>query len=171
MITSTTYITLNSKTHTCMYLFPFFIIKEFIEVQTANCSLWSNGAMYFELKFISNDTGKWLYSFNHLLHSDLSTIYFPSSLNKLKLFLSPFSDCSNTNHATRKKKKKLRNRIEVRQDLYLSVRTVSKLSPFGNLSHRVYCLADIFFRRRRPMSITGVVVGKHRFHDIKTVLC
>ena len=90
------------KTHTCMYLFPFFIIKEFIEVQTANCSLWSNGAMYFELKFISNDAGKWLYSFNHLLHSDLSTIYFPRSLNKLKLFPFP-SDFSNTNHATRKK--------------------------------------------------------------------
>ena len=111
MITSTTYITLNSKTHTCMYLFPFFIIKEFIEVQTANCSLWSNGAMYFELKFISYDTGKLLYLFNHLLHSDLSTIYFPSSLNKLKLFLSPFSDCSNTNHATRKKKKTLRKKL------------------------------------------------------------
>ena len=67
--------------------------------------------------------------------------------------------------------KTLRNGIEVRQDLYLSVRTLSKLSPFGNLSHRVYCLADFFFRRRRPMSITDVVVGKHRFHDIKTVLC
>ena len=48
--------------------------------------------------------GKLLYSFNHLLYSDLSTIYFPSSLNKLKLFLSPSSDCSNKNHVTRKKK-------------------------------------------------------------------
>ena len=65
----------------------------------------------------------------------------------------------------------LRNGIEVRQDLYLSVRTLSKLSPFGNLSHRVYCLADFFFTRRRPMNITGVVAGTHRFHDIKTVLC
>ena len=65
--------------------------------------------------------------------------------------------------------KTLRNGIEVRQDLYMSVRTLSK--SFGNLSHRVYCLADFFFRRRRPMNITGVVAGKHRFHDIKTVLC
>ena len=39
----------------------------------------------------------------HLLHSDLSTIYFPSSLNKLKLFPFP-SDFSNANYATRKKK-------------------------------------------------------------------
>ena len=100
LITSTTYITPNNKNTHMSVSISFFIIKEFIEVQTANCSLWSNGAMYFELKFISNDTGKWLYSFNHLLHSDLSTIYFPSSLNKLKLFLSPSSDCSNTNHAT-----------------------------------------------------------------------
>ena len=66
--------------------------------------------------------------------------------------------------------KTLRNGIEVRQDLYLSVRTLSKLSPFGNLSHRVYCLADFFFRRRRLMSISGVVVGKHRFHDIKNCI-
>ena len=66
--------------------------------------------------------------------------------------------------------KTLRNGIEVRQDLYLSVRTLSKLSPFGNLSHRVYCLADFFFTRRRPMNITGLVAGTHRFHDIKTVL-
>ena len=63
----------------------------------------------------------------------------------------------------------LRNEIEVRQDLYLSVRTLSRLSPFGNLSHRVYCLADFFFTRRRTMNITGVVAGTHRFHDIKTV--
>ena len=66
--------------------------------------------------------------------------------------------------------KTLHNGIEVRQDLYLSVRTLSKLSPFGNLSHRVYCLADFFFTRRRPMNITGVVAGTHRFHDIKAVL-
>ena len=116
MITSTTYITLNSKTHACMYLFPFFIIKEFIEVQTANCSLWSNGAMYFELKFISNDTGKLLYFFNHLLHSDLSTIYFPSSLNKLKVFPSTSPDCSYKNDATRKKTLRKNLPLFVRQD-------------------------------------------------------
>ena len=65
----------------------------------------------------------------------------------------------------------LRNGTEVREDLYLSVRTLSKLSPFGNLSHRVCCLADFFFTPRRPMNITAVVAGTHRFHDIKTVSC
>ena len=98
LITSITYITLSGK-NTNMY--EFLITRKLSIV--ANCSLSSNETMFFKWKFISNDIGKFLYSFNHLLHSDLSTIYFPSSLNKLKLFLSPSSDCSNTNHATRKK--------------------------------------------------------------------
>ena len=97
LITSITYVTLNGKNTN---IYEFLITRKLSIL--ANCSLWSNETMFFKWKLISNDIGKFLYSFNHLLHSDLSTIYFPSSLNKLKLFPFP-SDFSNTNHATRKK--------------------------------------------------------------------
>ena len=48
---------------------------------------------------------------------------------------------------------------------------LSNLSPFGNLSHHVFFLFDLFFRHRRPINVAGVVVGNPRFHHIKTVLC
>ena len=67
--------------------------------------------------------------------------------------------------------KTLRNGIELRQDLYHSMRKLSNLSPFGNLSHGVFSSVDLFFRRRRPMNITGAVARNLRFHHIKTVLC
>ena len=46
---------------------------------------------------------------------------------------------------------------------------LSNQSPFGNLSHGVFSSVDLFFRRRRPMNITGVVSGNPRLHHIKTV--
>ena len=64
-----------------------------------------------------------------------------------------------------------RNGIELRQDLYRSMLKLSNLSPFGNLSHGVFYSIDLFFRRRRPMNITGAVARNLRFHHIKTVLC
>ena len=68
-------------------------------------------------------------------------------------------------------RKTLHNGIELRQNLYLSMRKLSKLSPFGNLSHSVFVSVDLFFNRRRPMNITGAVAGNPWFHEIKTVLC
>ena len=44
-------------------------------------------------------------------------------------------------------RKTLRNGIEIRQDRYLSMRRLSNLSPFGNLSHGVFFSVDHFFRR------------------------
>ena len=100
MITSTTYFTLNSKNHTheCIYLF-FLLTRKLLIL--ANCSLWSNETKY---------------AFDHLLHSDLSTIYFPSSLNKLKVFPSTSPDCSYKNDATRKKTLRKNLPLFVRQD-------------------------------------------------------
>ena len=98
LITSITYVTLNGK-NTDIYE---FLITRKLSI-LANCSLWSNETMFFKWKLISNDIGKFLYSFNHLLHSDLSTIYFPSSLNKLKLFPFPF-DFSNKPRDEKKKR-------------------------------------------------------------------
>ena len=63
-----------------------------------------------------------------------------------------------------------RNGIELRLDLYLSLRKLSNLSPIGNLSHGVFFPVDLFIRRRRPMIITGVVDRSPRFHHIHIVL-
>ena len=63
--------------------------------------------------------------------------------------------------------KTLRNEMKLRQDRYLSLRRLSNLSPFGNLSHGVSFLIDLFFRRTRPMNITDAVTGNPRFHPIK----
>ena len=52
----------------------------------------------------------------------------------------------------------------------LSMRKLSDLSPFGNLSHGVFSSVGLFFRGRAPMNITRAVTGNPRFHDIKTVL-
>ena len=100
LITSTTYFTLNSKNHTheCIYL--IFLLTRKLSI-LANCSLWSNETKY---------------AFDHLLHSDLSTIYFPSSLNKLKVFPSTSPDCSYKNDATRKKTLRKNLPLFVRQD-------------------------------------------------------
>ena len=67
-------------------------------------------------------------------------------------------------------RKTLRNGLRLRQDLYLSMRKLSKLSPISNLSHGVFFSVDLFFRRRRPMNITGAVAGNSRFHHRKTAL-
>ena len=53
----------------------------------------------------------------------------------------------------------------------LSMRWISNLSPFGNLSHDVFFSLDLFFRGWRPVNITGAVTGNPRFHQIQTVLC
>ena len=66
--------------------------------------------------------------------------------------------------------KTLRNGLRLRQDLYLSMRKLSKLSPISNLSHGVFFSVDLFFRRRRPMNITGAVAGNPRFRYRKTAL-
>ena len=68
-------------------------------------------------------------------------------------------------------RKTLRNVIELRQDQYMSMRKLSNLSPFGNLSHGVFFSVDLSFRPRRPMNITGAIARYPRFHHIKTVLC
>ena len=67
-------------------------------------------------------------------------------------------------------RKTLRNVIELRQDQYTSMRKLSNLSPFGNLSHGVFFSVDLFFRGRRPMNITGAVARDPRFRYTKTVL-
>ena len=66
-------------------------------------------------------------------------------------------------------RKTFRDGIELRQDRYLSMSRLSNQSPFGNLSHGVFSSVDLFFRRRKPMNITGVVSGNPRLHHIKTV--
>ena len=63
--------------------------------------------------------------------------------------------------------KTLRNGMKLRQDRYLSLRRLSNLSPFGNLSHGVSFSVDLFFRRTRLMNITDAVTGNPRFHHIK----
>ena len=65
----------------------------------------------------------------------------------------------------------LRYGIDFAKNLYLSMRKLSILSPFGNLSRSVFFSVDLFFRRRIPMNITDAVAENPRFHDIKTVLC
>ena len=53
----------------------------------------------------------------------------------------------------------LRNGVELRQYRYLNMRRLKNLSPLNNLSHGVFFSVDLFFRRKRPMNITGAVVG------------
>ena len=70
--------------------------------------------------------------------------------------------------------KTVRNGIELRQDLHLSMRKLSNLSrsvAFWQSFPRCFFSVDLFFRRRRPMGITGAVAGNLRFQHIKTVLC
>ena len=67
--------------------------------------------------------------------------------------------------------KTLRNGMNFRQDRYLSLRRLSNLSPFGNLSHGVSFSVDLFFRRTRLMNITDAVTGNPRFHHIKKMYC
>ena len=57
------------------------------------------------------------------------------------------------------------------EDLDLSMRKLSNLSPFGNLPRSVFFLIDLFSRRRGPMNIKGAVSGNLSFHYIKAVLC
>ena len=64
-------------------------------------------------------------------------------------------------------RKTLRNGIEIRQDRYLSMRRLSNLLPFGNLSHGVFFSVEFFSRRRRPLNITSAVAGNPIFHRIK----
>ena len=64
-------------------------------------------------------------------------------------------------------RKALRKGIEFLQDLYLSMRKLSNLSPSGNPS---FFSVDLFSRHRGPMNITDEVAGNPRFHHIKTVL-
>ena len=59
-------------------------------------------------------------------------------------------------------RKSLCNGIELHQDRYLSMRRLSNLSHFGNLSHGVFFSVELFSRRTRPMNITGAVVGNPR---------
>ena len=65
----------------------------------------------------------------------------------------------------------LRNRTELRYDRYPNMRSLSNQSPLGNLCYGVFFSVDHFFRRRRPMNITGAVARNPRFHRIKTALC
>ena len=51
------------------------------------------------------------------------------------------------------------------------MRRLSNLSPFDNLFPGVFFSVELFLRRRRPMNITGALLGNPRFHHIKTVLC
>ena len=67
--------------------------------------------------------------------------------------------------------KTLRNGMNFRQDRYLSLRRLSNLSPFGNLSHGVSFSVDLFFRRTRLMNIMDAVTGNPRFHHIKKMHC
>ena len=61
--------------------------------------------------------------------------------------------------------------MERRQDLYLSIRKLSNLSLFGNLSHSVFFSVDLIFWRKRLTNITRAVAGNPRFHLVKTVFC
>ena len=54
-------------------------------------------------------------------------------------------------------RKALRDGIELRQDLYLSMRKLSNLSPSGNLSHGISFSVDLIFKGGRPMNITKAV--------------
>ena len=67
-------------------------------------------------------------------------------------------------------RKALRDGIELSQDLYLSMRKLSNLSPSVNLSHGVSFSVYLFFKGGRPMNITKAVSGNPSFHHIKTVL-
>ena len=69
--------------------------------------------------------------------------------------------------------KTLLNGVELRQEL--SMRKLSNLlhhlSPFSNLSHGVFFLVELFFRRRSPLNITVAVVRNRRFRHLKILLC
>ena len=66
-------------------------------------------------------------------------------------------------------RKTVRSGIELRIWACVNFQLCHDLSPPGNLSHGVFFSVDPFFRRRRPVNITGVVSGKPRLHYIKTV--
>ena len=66
-------------------------------------------------------------------------------------------------------RKTVRSGIELRIWTCVNFQLCHDLSPLGNLSHGVFFSVDPFFRRRRPVNITGAVSGKPRLHYIKTV--
>ena len=66
-------------------------------------------------------------------------------------------------------RKTVRSGIELRIWACVNFQLCHDLSPLGNLSHGVFFSVDPFFRRRRPVNITGAVSGKPRLHYIKTV--
>ena len=71
-------------------------------------------------------------------------------------------------------RKTFRNGIELRQGLYLSMRKLLNLSrsvTFWQFFPQCFLFVCPFFRRRRPMNITGAVARDPRFHHIKIVLC
>ena len=68
-------------------------------------------------------------------------------------------------------RKALRNGIDLRQDRFLSMRRLSTLLPFGNLSLGGFFSVDLSFRRRRSINVTCAVAGNSRFHHIKIVAC
>ena len=68
-------------------------------------------------------------------------------------------------------RKALRNGIDLRQDRFLSMRRLSTLLSFGNLSLSGFFSVDLSFRRRRSINVTCAVAGNSRFHHIKIVAC
>ena len=57
-------------------------------------------------------------------------------------------------------RKTVRSGIELRIWACVNFQICHDLSPLGNLSHGVFFSVDLFFRRRRPVNITGAVSGK-----------
>ena len=55
-------------------------------------------------------------------------------------------------------RKRLHNGIELRQDLYPSMRKLSYLLPSDNLSHSGFFSTNLFFRRKRPINIAGALL-------------
>ena len=99
---------------------------------------------------------------------DLKTVLCTNMFNgqeNLRKFHQRKGDqsCSKDSCLLCRKTVTLGNGIKLRQDLYLSMRKLSNLSrsfAFGNLSRGVLFSVDLFFRRGRPMNITGAVAGK-----------
>ena len=70
-------------------------------------------------------------------------------------------------------RKTLRNGRELHQERYLSMRRLSNLSPFGNLSDVVmlFSFRLTSFQAYKAYEYYGSSRWKPRFHHIKTTLC
>ena len=106
--------------------------------------LWFSSILFGEISQIFSCFLQFFVFFLNLKFG-LMNFFYQQALGRTNMFNGPANLGSKDPYFLCRKT--LRNGIEIRQDRYLSMRRLSNLSPFGNLSHGVFFSVDLFFRR------------------------